>query len=154
MAVVTITKDNFEAEVLGCKIPVVLDFWAEWCEPCKMQSTVIEELAAELDGKVKFGKVNVDEEASLALNYQIMSIPTLVVMHYGLFQGKAIGVQGKDANTLTNFYLSVTVNLADSRIFFYQIKCYKSNYFSQIGMKSRQKIESDGLNRGKTVLKG
>ena len=81
MAVVTITKDNFEAEVLGCKIPVVLDFWAEWCEPCKMQSTVIEELAAELDGKVKFGKVNVDEEASLALNYQIMSIPTLVVMH-------------------------------------------------------------------------
>ena len=92
MAVVTITKDNFEAEVLGCKIPVVLDFWAEWCEPCKMQSTVIEELAAELDGKVKFGKVNVDEEASLALNYQIMSIPTLVVMHYGLFQGKAIGV--------------------------------------------------------------
>ena len=70
MAVVTITKDNFEAEVLGCKIPVVLDFWAEWCEPCKMQSTVIEELAAELDGKVKFGKVNVDEEASLALNYQ------------------------------------------------------------------------------------
>ena len=66
-------------------------------EPCKMQSTVIEELAAELDGKVKFGKVNVDEEASLALNYQIMSIPTLVVMHYGLFQGKAIGVQGKDA---------------------------------------------------------
>lgn len=96
MAVVTITKDNFEAEVLACKIPVVLDFWAEWCEPCKMQSPVIEELAAELDGKVKFCKVNVDEEASLALNYQIMSIPTLVVMHYGLFQGKAVGVQGKD----------------------------------------------------------
>lgn len=97
MAVVTITKDNFETEVLACKIPVVLDFWAEWCEPCKMQSPVIEELAAEPDGKVKFCKVNVDEEASLALNYQIMSIPTLVVMHYGLFQGKAVGVQGKDA---------------------------------------------------------
>lgn len=97
MAVVMITKDNFETEVLGCKIPVVLDFWAEWCEPCKMQSAVIEELVAELDGKVKFGKVNVDEEASLALNYQIMSIPTLVVMHYSLFQGKAAGVQSRDA---------------------------------------------------------
>ena len=67
MAVVTITKDNFEAEVLGCKILVVLDFWAEWCEPCKMQSTVIEELAAELDGKVKFGKVNVDRQRLLSL---------------------------------------------------------------------------------------
>ena len=70
MAVVTITKDNFEAEVLGCKIPVVLDFWAEWCEPCKMQSTVIEELAAELDGKVKFGKVNVDEEACIMVCFR------------------------------------------------------------------------------------
>ena len=108
MAVVTITKDNFEAEVLGCKIPVVLDFWAEWCEPCKMQSTVIEELAAELDGKVKFGKVNVDEEASLALNYQIMSIPTLVVMHYGLFQGKAIGVQGN--RCLTTGFRTIDLN--------------------------------------------
>ena len=97
MAELKITKANFESEVLQSEKPVMLDFWAEWCEPCKMQSTVIEELAAELDGKVKFGKVNVDEEASLALNYQIMSIPTLVVMHYGLFQGKAIGVQGKDA---------------------------------------------------------
>ena len=97
MAVVTITKDNFETEVLACKIPVVLDFWAEWCEPCKKQSPVIEELAAELDGKVKFCKAIVDEEDSLALNYQNMIIPTLVVMHYGLFQGKAVGVQGKDA---------------------------------------------------------
>ena len=97
MAVVTITKDNFEAEVLGCKIPVVLDFWAEWWDPCNLESTVIDEIAAELVGNVKLGMVNVDEEASLALNYQIMSIPTLVVMHYGLFQGKAIGVQGKDA---------------------------------------------------------
>ena len=96
MATKTLTTENFQAAVDAEGI-LFVDFWAEWCEPCKMQSTVIEELAAELDGKVKFGKVNVDEEASLALNYQIMSIPTLVVMHYGLFQGKAIGVQGKDA---------------------------------------------------------
>ena len=97
MAVVTITKDNFEEEVLGCPIPVVLDFWADWCTPCRMQSPVIEELDAEYEGKVKFGKVNVDEEAGLALKYQIMSIPTLIVMNYGLFQGREVGVQGADA---------------------------------------------------------
>ena len=97
MAVVTITNSNFDDEVLGCKIPVVLDYWAEWCGPCRMKSPVIEELAEKLDGKVKFVKVNVDEEAGLALKYQIMSIPTLVVMNLGLFQTRAVGVQGENA---------------------------------------------------------
>lgn len=75
----------------------MLDFWADWCGPCKMQSPVIDALAAELEGKVKFGKVNVDEEAALALQYQILSIPTLVVMHYGIFKTKAVGLKDKDA---------------------------------------------------------
>lgn len=96
MAVVKITNDNFEQEVLACKIPVVLDFWAEWCGPCQMQCPIIEALSEELEGKVKFGKVNVDEEAALALKYQIMSIPTLIVMQYGLFKNKAIGLQPKE----------------------------------------------------------
>ena len=94
--VVKITNDNFEEEVLKSDKPVLLDFWADWCGPCKMMSPIVEELADELEGQVKVGKVNVDEEAALALKYQIMSIPTLVVMKKGVFEGKRIGVQDKD----------------------------------------------------------
>ncbi len=96
MEIVKITNDNFEEEVLKCEVPVLLDFWADWCGPCKMQSPVLDELAKELGDTVKIGKVNVDEEAALALKYQIMSIPTLVVMEQGVFKEKAIGVQQKE----------------------------------------------------------
>ena len=87
--VVKITNDNFEEEVLKSDKPVLLDFWADWCGPCKMMSPVVEELADELEGQVKVGKVNVDEEAALALKYQIMSIPTLVVMKKGVLRERA-----------------------------------------------------------------
>lgn len=95
MKAIKITNENFEKEVLTCDVPVLLDFWAEWCGPCKMQTPIIEELAAELGDKVKIGKVNVDEEAALALKYQVMSIPTLIVMDKGVLQQKAIGLQQK-----------------------------------------------------------
>ena len=96
-AVVAITNDNFEQEVLACDIPVIIDFWAEWCGPCKMQAPIFHALADKLEGKVKFGKVNVDEESALALKYQVMNIPTLVVMNRGVFQTKAIGLQDEDS---------------------------------------------------------
>lgn len=93
MEIVTVTNDNFEEEVLASKVPVILDFWADWCMPCKMQSPILDAFAAEMGGKVKIGKVNVDEEAALALKYQIMSIPTLVLMDQGVFIKRVSGVQ-------------------------------------------------------------
>lgn len=96
MAVVELTKESFEQEVLACKVPVLIDFWASWCGPCMMQGPVIDQIAEEMGDKVKVCKVNVDEQAALALEYRIASIPTLVLMKYGLFQDRMIGLQQKD----------------------------------------------------------
>lgn len=97
MEIVTITNDNFEKEVLASEVPVILDFWAEWCMPCKMQSQILDAFAAEMGDKLKVGKVNVDEEAALALKYQIMSIPTLILMDKGVFVKRVSSIQQEEA---------------------------------------------------------
>lgn len=91
MAVITITNDNFEQEVLAEKLPVVLNFSEEGNSACSRQEAVLEELSSELAGKVKFGRVDVNAETALAFKYQVMTIPLLVVMEYGIFKGRASG---------------------------------------------------------------
>ena len=96
MSVITLTKDNFEKEVLNSDKPVLVDFWASWCGPCRMISPIIDEIAEEEDS-IKVGKVNVDEEPELASTYNVMSIPTIMVFKNGEVVNTAVGAKPKSA---------------------------------------------------------
>lgn len=89
------TNENFKSEVLDSDIPVLVDFWAVWCGPCKMLAPTIEQLAKEFEGKAKVGKVNVDDNQQLAAQYGIMSIPTIIIFKGGKVVEQFIGVQPK-----------------------------------------------------------
>ena len=97
MSVITLTKNNFEAEVLNSEKPVLIDFWAPWCGPCRMVSPVVDEIAQESDGTYKVGKINVDEQPELAAKFGVMSIPTLIVMKSGKVASTSVGARSKQA---------------------------------------------------------
>jgi len=95
MGIINTTDKSFEEDVISSKISVLVDFWAEWCGPCKMIGPILEELATELDGKIKIVKVNVDENNKTAVKFSIRSIPTLMMIKEGEVQAQHIGAASK-----------------------------------------------------------
>lgn len=96
MADLVFTDQNFEAEVLKSELPVLVDFWAEWCQPCKIVGPIVEELAGEYGGKLKVGKLDVDNNQTSSQNYHVMSIPTLMIFKKGQPVKSVIGAQSKE----------------------------------------------------------
>ena len=93
--IVTLTEANFADEVVKSSVPVLVDFWAEWCGPCKMIAPALDELASEYDGRVKIGKVNIDDHQSIAAEYGIRAIPTLLIFKDGQVTEQIVGLKSK-----------------------------------------------------------
>lgn len=93
---IELNSENFEKEVLNSEKPVMVDFFADWCGPCKMMAPIVEELATELYGKAKVGKINVDENSDIAVEYNVMSIPTLIIFRNGKEEKRLVGVRDKE----------------------------------------------------------
>ncbi len=96
MSEITFTNANFEAEALKGDLPVLVDFFADWCGPCKMQGPIIEEVAKEMAGRAKVGKLNIDSDLAIAEKYGVMSIPTLIIFKGGEAKKTFVGLQGKE----------------------------------------------------------
>jgi thioredoxin 1 len=97
MAEICLTHENFQKEVMESTIPVLIDFWATWCGPCRMMAPIVEEIAEEYEGSIKVAKVNVDDEVELASKFGIVSIPTLVLMKNGQIADTLVGYRPKEA---------------------------------------------------------
>ena len=96
-AITSLTEGSFDEEIGGADQPVLVDFWAEWCGPCKMVAPVLEELAEELGTKLRISKLNVDENPAIAMRYQVMSIPTMILFKDGEIATRIVGAKGKAA---------------------------------------------------------
>ena len=96
MALLEVTKDTFENEVLKSELPVLVDLWAPWCGPCRAITPLVEDIAGEYEGKLKVVKVNIDASPTVAADYSVMSIPTLLIFKGGNVEGQIIGLVGKD----------------------------------------------------------
>ena len=99
MSVITVNNENFEKEILQSRMPVLLDFWATWCGPCRMMSPVVDEISESMNTSIKVGKINIDECPNLAEKYGVMSIPTFVVLKNGVEAGRTVGVQSREEIT-------------------------------------------------------